>query len=169
MISKRYSLFKVPRRAATRPLNHTSYILDPFSRNVKEKVGTRVPNQSKERRAPEGATTRNGEDRRSVIRDDGHGLCGEMDTGAIIALARHCRASHSHCADLPYRLSSWALDNPSNAHLWLDAAGRLIAWAVLQAPFWSIDYAIDPDAGRELHPKVLMWAEERARWRCSTR
>jgi hypothetical protein len=43
VISKRYSHVKVPRRAAARPLNQTSYILNPFSRKVKEKAGTQVP------------------------------------------------------------------------------------------------------------------------------
>ena len=65
--------------------------------------------------------------------------------------------------DLPYRFSSWALDEPENARLWFDPGGRLVGWAVMQSPFWTIDYTVDPREGSELHQAVLAWADERAR------
>lgn len=67
-----------------------------------------------------------------------------------------------HSVDLPYRLSSWALEDPDNSRLWLDGEGHLLAWAVLQTPFWTIDYAFHPDR-QELHASILRWADERAR------
>jgi len=66
-------------------------------------------------------------------------------------------------ANLPYRLSSWALDDPENVRLWSNVDGRLLAWAVLQSPWWTIDYAIHPDAEREIHPQILAWADDHAR------
>ncbi len=67
-----------------------------------------------------------------------------------------------HSVDLPYRLSSWALEDLDNSRLWLDADGRLLGWAILQTPFWTIDYAFHPDR-QELHASILRWADERAR------
>jgi len=67
-----------------------------------------------------------------------------------------------HVADLPYRFSSWALDVAENGQLWLDDTGNVRAWAVMQTPFWTIDYACHPDFERELHPQILAWADQRA-------
>jgi uncharacterized protein YfaA (DUF2138 family) len=47
------------------------------------------------------------------------------------ALTREFHAENLHVVDLPYRLSSWALDDPENVRLWTDAEGRLLAWIVL--------------------------------------
>jgi hypothetical protein len=66
-------------------------------------------------------------------------------------------------ADLPYRLCSWAFDYPENVGLWVDAQGQLLAWAVMQTPFWTIDYACHPGAGRNLHQQILAWGDGRAR------
>jgi mycothiol synthase len=65
--------------------------------------------------------------------------------------------------DLPYRLSSWALDDPDNVGLWVDDAGSLLAWAVMQTPFWTIDYVCHPNIDAHLHGEVLAWADHRAR------
>ena len=46
------------------------------------------------------------------------------------ALARTFLADHLHMTDLPWRLSSWALDDPDNIGLWVDVNGRLTGWAV---------------------------------------
>lgn len=77
-------------------------------------------------------------------------------------LARRSAMDHLHVIDLPYRLSSWALDEPRNAHLWEDEAGGLIGWAVLQKPFWSLDFALHPNH-TALFPALLAWADQRAR------
>jgi len=79
----------------------------------------------------------------------------------MAALARASGAVH--VADLPYRFSSWALDEPDNVGVWAGPDGRLAAWAVLQTPFWSLDYVIHPEADSGLAARVLAWAAERAR------
>jgi mycothiol synthase len=93
----------------------------------------------------------------------------EGDDRGMAALVRAFPASNLHIADLPYRLSSWALDDPENAALWAGAEGGLLAWAVMQAPFWAIDYAIDLHAEPVLHRDILAWAEGRARQVVGTR
>jgi len=79
------------------------------------------------------------------------------------ALVRQFPADNLHVDDLPYRLSSWAFDNPENIGLWVGDGQQLMAWAVLQTPFWAIDYACHPDAPENLHGRILAWADGRAR------
>jgi ribosomal protein S18 acetylase RimI-like enzyme len=55
------------------------------------------------------------------------------------------------------------LDDPENIGLWFDENQQLVAWAVLQTPFWTIDYACHPEAERNLHQEILAWADKRAR------
>jgi ribosomal protein S18 acetylase RimI-like enzyme len=81
----------------------------------------------------------------------------------LMALARQCAAGTLHVTDLPYRFSSWALDDPRNAGLWFNAQAELAAWAALQTPFWFIDIVIQPEVVSELLPQVLDWADQRAR------
>jgi len=88
---------------------------------------------------------------------------GEPDVQAMMKLARAFSADNLHVVDLPYRLSSWALDDPDNIGLWVNAAGQLVAWAVMQTPFWTIDYVCDPGAGSDVHSQILTWADQRAR------
>ncbi len=84
------------------------------------------------------------------------------DTERMIALAHADVPASIHVLDLPYSLASWALDEPRNAALWEDEHGHLVAWAVLQTPFWAIDYAYLPSAAH-LHPTIVEWAWSRAR------
>ena len=90
-------------------------------------------------------------------------FAGEADMQAMMALARVSRADNLHVVDLPYRLSSWALDDVLNVSLWVDAEDHLLAWAVMQAPFWTVDYVCHPQASRDMHEQVLTWAGNRAR------
>ena len=69
---------------------------------------------------------------------------------------------HLHVVDLPYRFSSWAFDDPQNIRLWFDEQ-RLVAWAALQTPFWTIDYACHPQYESTLHREIIAWADQRAR------
>jgi mycothiol synthase len=78
------------------------------------------------------------------------------------ALANQFPAENLHVTDLPYRLSSWGLDDPDNVGLWFDETGQLVAWAVLQTPFWEIDYCCHPKVELNLHAEILAWAEHRA-------
>ena len=72
--------------------------------------------------------------------------------------ADHCL----HTIDLPYRFSSWALDDDANIALWYDEGERLQAWAVLQTPFWAIDIACRSQAEKDMFPQILDWAVHRA-------
>jgi mycothiol synthase len=90
-------------------------------------------------------------------------LSSEKDKYDISTLARQFSINNLHVIDLPYRLSSWALDDPENIRLWFDENDNLIAWAVLQTPFWIIDYGCHPDYESSLHPEILAWADQRAR------
>ena len=68
----------------------------------------------------------------------------DQDRQLMIDLAGQFQSDHLHVVDLPYRLSSWGLDDKENVCLWFDGES-LVAWAVLQSPFWGIDYACHAD------------------------
>jgi ribosomal protein S18 acetylase RimI-like enzyme len=82
----------------------------------------------------------------------------------MIHLAQASPNDNLHVADLVYRLNSWALDDPGNVGWWVNGEGQLLAWAVMQTPFWTIDYAFDADVDAEvdLHRRILAWADDRA-------
>ncbi len=88
---------------------------------------------------------------------------GPQDHPAMISLAHNCLENTLHVIDLPYRLSSWALDNPDYVSLWVDERGDLVAWAILQTPFWTVDFVVRPDQEIELLPQILSWIDQRAR------
>ncbi len=90
-------------------------------------------------------------------------FAGRIDLAAMTALAVQFPNDNLHVVDLPYRLASWALDDPGNVALWFDSRERLAAWAVLQAPFWEMDIATRPDAEADLFPRALEWAQAKAR------
>lgn len=85
----------------------------------------------------------------------------EVDKLLMAELACRFAADHLHTIDLPYRLSSWALDCPENTCMWFEGQ-KLVAWAVLQTPFWAVDYACAPARASCLFPAILSWADERA-------
>ncbi len=87
-----------------------------------------------------------------------------FDIDSLIELAQRAPEQHLHLIDLPYRLSSWALDRADNLRVWFDNAGAPQAWAVLQTPFWAIDIVADSTSnGPEAYAEALRWAVERAR------
>jgi mycothiol synthase len=86
----------------------------------------------------------------------------DRDLSRMAALVRLQPTENLHVVDLPYRLSSWAFDDPNNCALWEDHRGNLLAWAALQPPFWTIDYALHRRAPALLHEHILQWAEHRA-------
>lgn len=89
------------------------------------------------------------------------------DFPAMQCLAAAHPNDHLHVVDLPYRLSSWGLDDPANTCLWFRSSGELAAWAVLQLPFWTLDFTCDPALDAELLPLILAWADDRARQLCT--
>lgn len=91
------------------------------------------------------------------------------DDWPLIAGVVHARPQdHPHVVDLPYRLCSWAFDDPANCAIWEDRNGQVMAWAALQTPFWCIDYALHPAAPPTTLPTVLAWADRRAQLLQST-
>ena len=90
-------------------------------------------------------------------------FAGKADLQAMSDLSHRFPRENLHLTDLPYRLSSWGLDEVENIGLWQDGSGELTGWAVLQTPFWSMDYAYDPGLHAQMHPRILAWADERAR------
>jgi ribosomal protein S18 acetylase RimI-like enzyme len=89
-------------------------------------------------------------------------ISNENEKYQMHALANRYPSGCLHVTDLPYRLSSWALDDPDNVGLWFDDNRQLVAWAVLQTPFWEIDVVCHPDVEMDLHPEILAWADHRA-------
>ena len=92
----------------------------------------------------------------------------QPDKYLMSALARQCPEHNLHVTDLPYRLSSWAVDDPENVRLWFDENQQLVAWAALQTPFWTIDYVCQPEHEAGLHQEILAWADHRAQAAQST-
>jgi ribosomal protein S18 acetylase RimI-like enzyme len=90
------------------------------------------------------------------------------DQQRMMALVRAQPQDHLHNIDLPYRFSSWAFDASDNIRLWEDQHGDLLAWAVLQTPFWAIDYAYHPAAPDTIHSQILAWADAQARQQHNT-
>ena len=87
---------------------------------------------------------------------------GEQDKALMSALARQFAENNLHVIDLPYRFSSWALDDPENVRLWFDERGQLLAWAVFNTPFWTIDYACHAEAESAVFPEILDWTDQHA-------
>ena len=85
------------------------------------------------------------------------------DFSLMVELANQFREDSFHVSDLPYRFSSWALDDPENACFWYDENGKLLAWAVMQTPFWTVDLVLNPQFARYLFPRILTWIDQRAR------
>jgi hypothetical protein len=46
--------------------------------------------------------------------------------------------------------------------LWSDENGKLLAWAILQVPFWKIDYSYNLKFHHQIHSQILKWADEQA-------
>jgi hypothetical protein len=81
---------------------------------------------------------------------------------AMAALVKDFPTDNVHVINLPYRLSSWALDDPGNIGLWFSSGNQRLAWAVLQIPFWTIDFPIHPEADQDLRRKLWDWTDQRA-------
>ena len=85
---------------------------------------------------------------------------GQADLEPMANLVYAFPDEHLNVVDLPYRLSSWALNVSENVCLWEDEAGNLVAWAMVRTPWLSLDYALRPDAN-DLEDDIVSWAVER--------
>lgn len=86
-----------------------------------------------------------------------------INTTSLIDLAHRAPEQHLHLIDLPYRLSSWALERADHVYVSHDDSGAPQAWAVLQTPFWAIDIVADTTGGPGAYAEALSWAVEQAR------
>lgn len=84
------------------------------------------------------------------------------DLASALAVADQSLLGLPHLADWPYRFSSWGLDEPQNAQVWLDGAANVVGWVVMQTPFWAIDCIAHPDAPIDVYAAMLDWAKQRA-------
>jgi mycothiol synthase len=87
---------------------------------------------------------------------------GASDLDLLYSFVQAHPRGQIHLLDLPYRLASWAFETPENVSMWLDSAGEVAGWVVLQTPFWTIDLACRPKDEAALLPQMLAWAERRA-------
>jgi mycothiol synthase len=84
---------------------------------------------------------------------------GGADLKRIADLVYAYPAEALHLADLPYRLSSPSAFARDDTRLWEDAAGNLLAYAIVQQPWGTLDYFIAPDAReRGIEPTLMEWA-----------
>jgi ribosomal protein S18 acetylase RimI-like enzyme len=83
------------------------------------------------------------------------------DPAKMIALAASYSQGNLHIIDLPYRLSSWVLDDPGNGGIWEDDQQNMVGWVVIQTPFWTIDFSYAPDKEDGLFPEMLAWTDKR--------
>jgi ribosomal protein S18 acetylase RimI-like enzyme len=87
---------------------------------------------------------------------------GITDQAEMLAVAQLGKGQNLHVIDLPYRFSSWAFDDPANIALWRGKDGALLAWVLLNTPFWSIDFAMHPAVDHSALKTILDWVDERA-------
>lgn len=66
--------------------------------------------------------------------------------------------SFTNLVDLPYRLTSWSLQDPHNVRIW-ESGGDIQAVGMMQLPWSALDYACATEA---LVPDVFAWGAERA-------
>ncbi len=92
-----------------------------------------------------------------------HTVNSDNDKERMINLASRFVDRNLHVVDLPYRLSSWALDDAQNTQLWFNDQQELVGWAVLQTPFWMVDYSIHANDETKLLPAMITWVDDRAK------
>lgn len=84
------------------------------------------------------------------------------DLEAIADMAYAAGPHFLHVIDLPYRLASWTLDKPQNFQFWHNVEGKLMAVAIMQEAFLSLEYIIHPMVDEAvLEPEILQWALQR--------
>lgn len=89
----------------------------------------------------------------------GRPLVGATDRARIMALVRAHASENVHIADLPYRLASPSASSEEDARVWEDARGDLVAFAIAQSPWGTLDFFIRPDArGAEIEDELMTWA-----------
>lgn len=95
---------------------------------------------------------------------------GEADTPLILELINRMPLSCRHVIDLPWRLSSPAINEGLDAAFWEDSSGQVVGFAAWQYYWAVLDFFIPP--GPEAHTveaALFAWADERFRERDAER
>lgn len=88
----------------------------------------------------------------------------ETDVLLMVDLLREMPPASRHLIDIPWRLSSPALQNGRDACVWEDESGKLAGFAAWQK-YWSVlDFFVRPGEQQQtVETEMLAWAETRFR------
>lgn len=93
-----------------------------------------------------------------------HAFRGEVDMPRILNLVSSMPLACRHVIDLPWRLSSPAINEGRDAAFWQSADGQVVGFAAWQYYWAALDFFILP--GRpDLEEDLFAWADERFRQR----
>lgn len=88
----------------------------------------------------------------------------ETDLPLIVDLLRSVPPASRHLIDIPWRLSSPALQDERNARVWLDADGNMVGFAAWQIYWAVLDYFVRPGIHQQAVETALFnWAMRRFR------
>lgn len=82
------------------------------------------------------------------------------DLHRILDFVHSCPVNSFHMVDLPYRLCSPAAQNPENGHIWENEYGKLVGFVMLQLPFATLDWLVQP-ANSDCAGEMIPWAVDR--------
>jgi ribosomal protein S18 acetylase RimI-like enzyme len=93
-----------------------------------------------------------------------HPLRREADLPRIFELVRALPLTCRHVIDLPWRLSSLAIDEGRDAAFWENASGQIVGFAAWAQAWVSLDVFILPGTEQEeVEADLFSWAERRFR------
>ena len=102
-----------------------------------------------------------------------HAFRGVEDMPLIFDLVRSQPPSCRHVIDLPWRLSSPAINEGRDAAYWRDATGRVVGFAAWQYYWAALDFFIQPDLSADeaqaVADALFTWADGRFRERDAER
>ncbi len=91
-----------------------------------------------------------------------HAFRGETDLPRISAIIENMPLSCVHVIDLPWRLSSPAINESHDAVLWEDEHGQVLAFAAWQYYWATLDFFIMPGPeAQSIEVDLFAWADER--------
>jgi mycothiol synthase len=99
-----------------------------------------------------------------------HAYRGEADLPRLLDLIRSMPLTCRHVIDLPWRLSSPAIQEGRDAAFWEDGSGQVVGFAAWQQYWAALDFFIAPGPDQQAVESALFaWADERFRERDAER
>src|SRR6185312_3886491 len=99
-----------------------------------------------------------------------HAYRGEVDLPRLLDLIRSMSLMCRHVIDLPWRLSSPAIQEGRDAAFWEDGSGQVVGFAAWQQYWAALDFFIAPGPEQQAVESALFaWAEGRFRERDAER